>query len=177
MTRGRTLWLLLLAVGFLVALLLRAPGKKRDSSPAPEPRPLVSGTPRATVASDEVEIEVADPREVGISPEAPPGASVVGAGAPTANEIELVKTLGTLWQNDPERALALCEEGERRFGESPGAVERRLYEIKALVKLGRIGSARTKAERYLENYPPGPMTDEVERLTGVHRRPKAEPAP
>lgn len=168
MTRGRALWLFLLAVGFLVAMLLRAPGKKPDASPGPEPRPVVSNTPRATSASDEVEIEVADPREVGITPEAPPGAT---------SETELVKTLGALWQNDPERALALSEEGERRFGESPGAVERRLYEIKALVKLGRIGRARTKAERYLENYPPGPMTDEVERLTGVHRRPKAEPAP
>jgi hypothetical protein len=167
MTRGRALWLLLLAVGFLVALLLRTPSKKRDSSRGPEPRPLVSGTPRATGASDEVEIEVADPREVVITPQA----------AENANETELVRMLADVWQSDPERALALAEQGERRFGESLRAVERRLYEIKALVKLGRIGSARTKAERYLENYPPGPMTDEVERLTGVHRRPQPEPAP
>lgn len=169
MTRGRTIWLALLAVGLLVALLLRRPGQRRDSSPGPEPRALASSTARATGASDEFEIEVADPREVGITP------SGIGAGDPIPDETELVKTLAGIWQSEPERALALCEEGERRFGESPRAVERRLYEIKALVKLGRIGRARTKAERYLARYPEGPMTDEVERLTGVHRRPKPEP--
>jgi hypothetical protein len=84
----------------------------------------------------------------------------------------LNRVLATSWQTDPARAVALSEDGEKRFGESPRAVERRLYEIKALVKLGRVGSARTKAERYLAAYPPGPMTDEVERLTGVHRRPE-----
>jgi hypothetical protein len=83
----------------------------------------------------------------------------------------LLRELAGAWDSDPARALALSDEGERRFGESRHAVERRLFEIKALVKLERIGKARSKAERYLELYPPGPMTDEVERLTGVHRRP------
>ena len=171
MTRGRTLWLVLLAFGFLVALLLRAPGKKGDPSPGPEPRAVASVAPRGAGESDEFEIEVADPREVGITAE--PRASAGGVGA--QSEPELVRTLSEIWQSDPQRALALAEQGESRFGDSPRAVERRLYEIKALVKLGRIGSARTRAERYLERYPPGPMTDEVEQLTGVHRRPAPEP--
>lgn len=166
MTRGRMLWLALLTVGLLVALVLRAPRKKPDGSPGPEPRVPAASVERAAANPDEVEIEVADPREVGITPQ-----------APLTNEEALVHTLSAIWQTEPERALALAEEGDRRFGDSPRAVERRLYEIKSLVKLGRIGSARTRAERYLASYPPGPMTDEVERLTGVHRRPEPEPAP
>jgi hypothetical protein len=166
------IWLALLTLGFVVALLLRSPSKKREASPAPQARALASSAPRVAAPTDEFEIEVADPREVGLTPAAGPSAG----GDPT-NEAELVRTLAAVWQSEPERALALAERGDRRFGESPRAVERRLYEIKALVELGRIGRARTRAETYLERYPPGPMTDEVERLTGVHRRPAREPAP
>jgi hypothetical protein len=96
---------------------------------------------------------------------------VPGTPPTPATEPELNRALAAAWEAEPARALALAEDGEKRFRDSPRAVERRLYEIKALVRLGRIGSARTKAERYLAAYPRGPMTDEVERLTGVHRRP------
>jgi hypothetical protein len=168
MTRGRTLWLALLAVGLLVAILLRSPDKKREPSDL-ELRPATSH--RSPNEAREFEVEVVDPVEAGLAP-----ASASSAGDP-ANEAEHLGALAALWQSDPARALTLAEEGEKRFGESPRAVERRLFEIKALVKLGRIGSARTRAERYLAAYPPGPMTDEVERLTGVHRRPDPEPSP
>ena len=167
MNRGRTIWLALLLLGLLVGLLLRTPRRVSEGS-TPEPRAAPS-SPRSSDESGEFEIEVADPGEVGITPRASPGAQNA-----FATEAELNQALAAAWATDPSRALTLSEEGERRFGESPRAVERRLYEIKALVKLGRIGSARTKAERYLAAYPPGAMTDEVERLTGVHRRPAPE---
>jgi hypothetical protein len=169
MNRGRTIWLALLLLGLLVGLLLRTPPSAREGS-APEPRAAASA-PRTGDESTEFEIEVADPSEVGITPRA--AAASPTAPSKFATEVELGRALAETWETDPARALALSEEGEKRFGESPRAVERRLYEIKALVKLDRIGSARSKAERYLAAYPPGPMTDEVERLTGVHRRPKA----
>ena len=170
MTRGRTLWLALLAVGLVVAILLRPTQKEREPDETLEPRRATS----QHLTSDEArefEVEVVDPAEAGIAP-----ASVASAAEP-ANESDLVSMLAALWEREPDRALALAEQGEKRFGDSPRAVERRLFEIKALVKLGRIGSARTRAERYLAAYPPGPMTDEVERLTGVHRRPEPEPEP
>ena len=170
MTRARTVWLALLALGLVVALLLRTPAKERNASENLESR-RDAGQRRTSGESREFEVEVVGPAEAGIA-----FASASGAEEP-ANESELVTTLVALWQSEPERALALAEQGEKRFGESPRAVERRLYEIKALVKLGRIGRARTRAERYLAAYPPGPMTDEVERLTGVHRRPEPEPSP
>lgn len=170
MNRGRTIWLALLALGLLVGLLLRTPKTTPEGS-RPEPGASPS-SPRSSDEGAEFEIEIADPGEVGIAPRA----AAANPGAPNvfATEAELNQTLAAAWMTDPSRALALSEEGEKRFGESPRAVERRLYEIKALVKLGRIGSARTKAERYLAAYPPGPMTNEVERLTGVHRRPAAD---
>jgi hypothetical protein len=164
MNRGRTIWLAVLLLGLVASFFL---GTSRSPRSAPDPRALASGTARSADETGEVEIEVADPSEVGIRPPSP--ASGVGPGA--TSESDVVNALGTLFQSDPERALVLAEDAEKRFGESPRAVERRLYEIKALVKLGRIGSARTKAERYLATYPSGPMADEVERLTGVHRRP------
>jgi hypothetical protein len=169
MTRGRTIWLALLAVGTLVAILLRTPDRKRDPSDL-ELRSAATQR-RSSDEAREFEVEVVDPIEAGLAP------ASASSGAEPANEAELVVTLAKLWQDEPERALALAEDGEKHFGESPRAVERRLYEIKALVKLGRIGKARTRAERYLAAYPPGPMTDEVERLTGVHRRPEPEPTP
>jgi hypothetical protein len=170
MNRGRTIWLGLLLLGLLVGLLLRTPRRAPEGS-APEPRAAPS-SPRSGDESGEFEIEVADPSEVGITPR--PAAQSPGSNDAFATEAELNQALAAAWATDPARALALSEEGEKRFGESSRAVERRLYEIKALVKLGRIGSARTRAERYLAAYPPGPMTNEVERLTGVHRRPQPE---
>ena len=170
MTRGRTIWLALLAVGLLASLLLRSTREERE--PGENTAPLRASSHRDPDEAREFEVEVVDPAEAGVAPVVP-----ASAVAEPANEAELVPMLAALWEKEPDRALALAEQGEKRFGDSPRAVERRLYEIKALVKLGRIGSARTRAERYLAAYPPGPMTDEVERLTGVHRRPEPEPSP
>jgi hypothetical protein len=164
MTRGRLVWFAILAVGLAVGLLLRTPKRERALDPGPERRAAPASA--SGNAENLVEVEIADPRD--ISP--PPRASAATAADP-ANESELLSELAATFQSNPARALLLAEQGERRFGESPRAVERRLFEIKALVADGRIGRARSKAERYLELYPPGPMTDEVEHLTGVHRRP------
>jgi len=164
MTRGRLVWFAILAVGLAVGLLLRGPKRERSADPAPAQR--AADASASGIADDLVEVEIADPREISPRPRAS-----AAAGTDPAGETELLQELAATFQSDPRRALVLAEQGERRFGESPRAVERRLFEIKALVADGRIGKARSKAERYLELYPPGPMTDEVERLTGVHRRP------
>jgi hypothetical protein len=166
MTRGRLVWLALLAVALVAGLLLRVPKKERAAT-EPAARPSAFPGARNGDHPGEVEVEVADPRE--LERLVRPVASA--SGGEKDNEDALLRDLAGAWDSDPARALALSDEGERRFGESPRAVERRLFEIRALVKLERIGKARSKAERYLELYPPGPMTDEVERLTGVHRRP------
>jgi hypothetical protein len=71
----------------------------------------------------------------------------------------------------PEQALALAEEAEQRFGESPYAEERRALAIRALVNLQRIGAARSRAHGFLERYPTGAYAKDVSVWTGVHVTP------
>ena len=86
MTRARTVWLALLALGLVVALLLRTPAKERNASENLESR-RDAGQRRTSGESREFEVEVVDPAEAGIA-----FASASGAEEP-ANESELVTTL------------------------------------------------------------------------------------
>ena len=144
MTRGRIVWFAMLAVGLSRATLaarVETGAQRRRRTRAACARRERAGSRRRDA---EFEVEVADPREVS-APVPPPAPG----GEPRPRPSSSGRSQRPL-QTEPERALALAEQAERRFGESPRAVERRLFEIKALVKLGRIGKARTKAERYLE---------------------------
>jgi hypothetical protein len=83
-------------------------------------------------------------------------------------------------QSDPTAAFALTEEGERRFGDSAFAEERRAAAVQALIELNRIGAARSRAYQFLERYPNGPYSAHVAAMTGVHltpKRPAAHPSP
>lgn len=71
----------------------------------------------------------------------------------------------------PEKALALADQAEQRFGDSPAAEERRALSIAALINLQRIGSARSRAYGFLRRYPDGPYSSHVAAMTGVHARP------
>ena len=71
----------------------------------------------------------------------------------------------------PAVALSLADEGEQRFGDSPGAEERRALAISALVNLQRIGSARSRTYEFLRRYPHGPYAAHVAAMTGVHGAP------
>lgn len=79
----------------------------------------------------------------------------------------------------PAAALAKLSEGERRFGDSTFAEERRALAIRALVNLGEIGAARSRAYPFLERYPNGPYSADVASLTGAHVTPlgPAQPKP
>jgi hypothetical protein len=68
----------------------------------------------------------------------------------------------------PAAALAKLGEGERRFGDSDLAEERRALAIRALVNMGEIGAARSRAYQFLERYPNGPYSADVASMTGVH---------
>ncbi len=96
--------------------------------------------------------------------------------APTAARSELdepalmEKLRGDL-QPNPASALALADEGERRFADSPYAEERRALAIQALINLDRIGAARSRAYQFLAHYPDGPYSAHVQAMTGVHPTP------
>jgi hypothetical protein len=68
----------------------------------------------------------------------------------------------------PAAALAKLSEGERRFGDSDLAEERRALVIRALINMGEIGAARSRAYEFLDRYPNGPYSADVASMTGVH---------
>lgn len=80
------------------------------------------------------------------------------------------KLRGDLKPN-PASALALADAGEHRFADSPRAEERRALAIQALINLGQIGAARSRAYQFLERYPSGPYSAHVAAMTGVHPTP------
>jgi hypothetical protein len=84
------------------------------------------------------------------------------------DEVSLMAKLRADVKAAPSVALSLADEGEQRFGDSPGAEERRALAISALINLQRIGSARSRAYDFLRRYPSGPYTAQVAAMTGVH---------
>jgi hypothetical protein len=87
------------------------------------------------------------------------------------DEPSLMAKLRGAVKTAPAAALSLADEGEQRFGDSPGAEERRALAISALVNLQRIGSARSRTYEFLRRYPNGPYAAHVAAMTGVHGAP------
>jgi hypothetical protein len=99
------------------------------------------------------------------------GSKSVPAGPAPLDEPALMARLRTSVKPEPAQALALADEGDRRFGESPFAEERRALAIRALINLQRMGAARSRAYGFLERYPDGPFSAEIAAMTGVHVTP------
>jgi len=100
--------------------------------------------------------------------------------APASGPVEEATLMESLRQEakpSPAAALADADQAEALFGESPFAEERRALAIQALVDLGRIGDARSRAYQFLGRYPNGPFTARVQSLTGVHPTPSVGPPP
>jgi hypothetical protein len=87
------------------------------------------------------------------------------------DEPALMASLRASVKSEPAQALAFADEGDRRFGESPLAEERRALAIRALINLQRIGAARSRAYGFLGRYPDGPFSADIAAMTGVHVTP------
>lgn len=70
---------------------------------------------------------------------------------------------------DPAAALADIEQADKLAG--PQDETRRVLEVHALVRLGKVGMARSLTERFYRNFPNSDRAAELERLTGYHPRP------
>jgi outer membrane murein-binding lipoprotein Lpp len=106
------------------------------------------------------------------------GQPTAAAAAPaTLDEPALMAKLRADVKAAPASALSLADEGERRFGDSAAAEERRAVAISALINLGRIGEARSRAYPFMERYADGPHAANVAAMTGVHATPKGPSAP
>lgn len=97
------------------------------------------------------------------------------AGPVPLAEPALMASLRASVRLEPAKALGLADEGERRFGETPLAEERRALAIRALINLQRIGTARSRAYGFLIRYPNGPYSAEIATMTGVHATPGGPP--
>ena len=76
----------------------------------------------------------------------------------------------------PAALLTSADQADASFGESAYAEERRALAIQALVDLGRMGEARSRAYKFVSQYPNGPFTPHVQALTGVHPTPSMGPS-
>jgi hypothetical protein len=99
------------------------------------------------------------------------GHATTTAGPAAIDEPALMEKLRSDLKPNPTSALALADQGERRFADSPYAEERRALAIQALINLGQIGAARSRAYQFLAHYPNGPYSTHVAAMTGVHLTP------
>ena len=73
---------------------------------------------------------------------------------------------------DPAAALSDIEQADKLAGPHDETNEtRRVLEIHALVRLGKVGMARSLTDRFYRNFPNSDRSAELERLTGYHPRP------
>jgi hypothetical protein len=109
---------------------------------------------------------------------APARAKVVSASAPendqraaveSLEEAQLMARLRQLAEHDPQRAVAVAREGNRRFPDSRYAPERTSILIHALASEGESMKARGEAEEMVNHYPDSDWVREIERFTGAHR--------
>jgi hypothetical protein len=106
---------------------------------------------------------------------APPAARTVGrAPAPQAAEAaddRLRQEVANLAQirasapSDPARALALADEGNRKFSGGILGEEREASAILALSRLGRTAEAHKRAARFLEEHPKSSFAERVKLST------------
>ncbi len=115
-----------------------------SSSLARRPEPRVAGPPPAQSSAE--------------APPAPSGASQLQA------EME---NLALLRVADPQQALALADEGQRRFPSGVYVQERETLAISALVRLGRRGEAEARARAFVAAYPRSHFVERIRELTGV----------
>lgn len=131
-----------------------------DSLSANKPGPaLVASARRATAPA--------------ARPTAPPAPAVPASVAPavsSADPLEETRHLGALRQlvaADPQRALAMVDEGNRRFAGGSFREEREAIAVDALARLGRTAEARRAAEAFLVTYPTSPLAPSVRRAAGL----------
>jgi len=140
-----------------IAVTQASPSATETPSSAPvEPSsqaPVVSVAPEAGPA----------PR-LSAAPTAVPSAS--STAAEPATEFELIQQAQSALGADPARALSLAGQHAKRFPGGAFAQEREVIAIQALLKLGRSGEARSRAERFARAFPGSAHVRRLEVLLG-----------
>jgi hypothetical protein len=145
-----------LGVAFALWPSPKVPSDQASKREAPESAALEPSAPEAEPRAQPAPLPV--PSAVA---EAPPSVPL--------EEGELMARLRTIKGSDPELAVALATEGNRRFPDSADAPERTSILIHALAALGRASEARGAAEEMVNHYADSAWVAEVEAFTGAHR--------
>lgn len=155
------------AAATVAVLLLAARGPRSAREEAPRAPPTRGAGPAPT---PQPSLARASGERTSGAP-AGSAAAAAPAGAPRHAETALTEEVRALVDTDPAAAVAIAEEGERRFPDGALADERSYLKMRALVHLGRIGLARGEAEVFFERFPGSSFGEDAFRLTGVHPRP------
>jgi hypothetical protein len=147
-------------LGLGAAAMCRAPEVPTAGTPEPPPAaPLPSSAP-----------DPAPPVAPAPAPVSSPATALAAsARPPPVDESSLMTELRRVRSSDPERAVQLAEEGNRRFPDSPDAPERAAILVHALAAEGNHSDARRSAEEMVNHYPDSDWVREVELFTGAHR--------
>ncbi|WP_437619202.1 hypothetical protein [Sorangium sp. So ce1151] len=146
---------------------------RRDEPAAPKVHPASA----ESTAGDDTPQQRAAPHA---DPAAPPPAAPTASAAPRASETppdtdpeaRVIERMRAALASDPEEVLRLDDEGSRDLGDSPRAAERGKLRVRALVRLDRIGEARSFAEDLIERYPDDPAAKSAAAYMGIHPRPR-----
>lgn len=164
---------------FISLPLLALPGAvflvtgERDRSHPPAPRPA---------SAEAHAVSRSAPRNKPSPPtQAPPRAATATATAAAPSpqvepnddpEARLIEQMRAALQTNPEEVLRLDDAASRDLDDSTRAAERGLLRVRALVRLDRVGEARSLAEDLIERYPDDPSAKNAAAYMGVHPRPR-----
>lgn len=111
------------------------------------------------------------PASMPVTPASPAAPS--GESPPPLSAAQLTEHAKQQLALDPEAALQDIAQADKLAGAQPDALNetRRVLEIHALVRLGKVGLARTLTDRFYRTFPNSDRAEELERLTGYHPRP------
>ncbi|WP_437275480.1 hypothetical protein WME90_30085 [Sorangium sp. So ce375] len=163
-----------LLIGLPVAALAAAAffAMSRDERPVPNARPSSAAPSAAPRPQRRDEAPV-------VPPAPPPAAATMSAAAPesepapdTDPEASLIDRMRAALTSNPEEVLRLDDAAARDFGDSPRAAERGFLRVRALVRLDRIGQARSLAEDLIERYPDDSSAKSAAAYMGIHPRPR-----
>jgi len=144
-------------VGRMDAGAAASPAAASPPTQGEEPDPALTGVPLA--ATTEQQAATTRP-----SQEAKPVArspSTPAAADKLREEINNLAQIRAALAGDPATALALSDEGNRRFAGGVLQEEREASAIRSLAALGREAEARRRAQRVLETYPKSPFAERV----------------
>lgn len=142
----------------------RAPVAERPAQP-PDPAPVTSpaALPDAPQLGKPAVRHIASPSAT-TSP-APPDPAPSAPARHIHEELVHMRELRARVATDPVAALAMADEGQRRFSSGVFTQEREVIAIEAMQRLGQTEAAKWRAARFLDRHPESPFADKVRLLS------------